>query len=54
MMKCSECKTELGDLFVERDGRIMISGVVAFHLYDTHGLPIEVTEIVINDRLNRE
>ena len=47
-MKCPECKVELGNLFVKKDGKIMISGKWAFHLYDTHGFPIETTEMVIN------
>ncbi len=47
------CNRELGELFVEKKGRWFISGKVGFHLYDTHGLPIEVTEYAINGILNR-
>ena len=51
-MKC--CNKELGNLFIEKDGKIMISGKVAFHFYDTHGLPTEVTEWAVNNWRYRE
>jgi len=49
-MKCPKCKIELGDLFVFTDGEFKISGKVAFHLWDTHGIPVEMTEAIINGK----
>jgi len=51
-MKCPKCEVELGDLFVEKDGKAMISGKVAFHFWDTHGLPYEATELAVNEKIN--
>ena len=32
--------------FVVKDGKIIIPGVGAFHLYDTHNPPIEIQELM--------
>ena len=31
----------------------MISGIVAFHMYDTHGIPIEVTEFGVSEGVRK-
>jgi len=48
-MICPKCKkAELGELFIYKDGEVKISGKVAFHLYNTHGLPPEILKDAIN------
>jgi len=49
-MKCPKCRVELGKLFVLKDGKTIISGKWAFHLWDTHGIPVEMTEAIINGK----
>lgn len=41
------------DIFIIKDGEIMISGEFAFYMYDTLGIPPEVTERCINEILKR-
>ena len=45
-IKC--CHKDWGPLFVKKKGKWLISGKLVFHLYDTHGLPVEVTEYAVN------
>lgn len=45
------CKENLGTLFIKKKGKYVISGKVAFHFYDTHGLPVEVTEWAISQKM---
>jgi len=54
MFDCICCGKKLGELIVRKGNRYYISGKVAFHLYDTHGLPVEVTEMYVNKVLGKE
>jgi len=47
------CGKDRGKLFVKKGDRYFISGKVAFHLYDTHGLPLEVIEYGITERIRK-
>lgn len=46
------CKKLLKEpMFVVEDNKVKISGKLVFHLYDTHGVPLEVTEYVFSRKL---
>jgi alanyl-tRNA synthetase len=46
----SECCKKLLNkpIFIFKNNKIMISGELSFHLFDTHGIPLEIIEYGFN------
>ena len=53
MYSCMLCKKPITDkpLITKKNNMWMISGIHAFHYYDTHGIPTEIFEENINHLL---
>ena len=48
--ECLLCKKSVltYPVLIDKEGKTYISGELAFHFWDTHGLPVEITEEWIN------
>ena len=49
---CPECKRNVGPLFVIKHRKLLISGKLAFHLQDTHGIMVEMLSDMVINALN--